>query len=95
MLHKSFITPLDRDDIHRLITKMDDILDMMEDAAQTVSLYDIQHVTPEARRLAELVLACTHESAGSDRSVTQHEKCTHALPNSAMKSIVWNRMPIT
>jgi uncharacterized protein Yka (UPF0111/DUF47 family) len=38
---------------------MDDILDMMEDAAQTVSLYDIQHVTPEARRLAELVLACT------------------------------------
>ncbi|RJX33212.1 MAG: DUF47 domain-containing protein [Oxalobacter sp.] len=59
MLHKTFITPLDRDDIHRLITKMDDILDMMEDAAQTVSLYDIQHVTPEARRLAELVLACT------------------------------------
>ena len=59
LLHKSFITPLDRDDIHRLITKMDDILDMMEDAAQTVSLYDIQHVTPEARRLAELVLACT------------------------------------
>jgi predicted phosphate transport protein (TIGR00153 family) len=59
MLHKSFITPLDRDDIHRLITRMDDILDMMEDAAQTVSLYDIQHITPEARRLAELVLSCT------------------------------------
>lgn len=59
MLHKTFITPLDRDDIHRLITKMDDILDMMEDAAQTVSLYDIQFMTPEAKRLAELVLACT------------------------------------
>ena len=59
MLHKTFITPLDRDDIHRLITRMDDILDLMEDAAQTVSLYDIKHVTPEARRLAELVLACT------------------------------------
>ena len=61
MLHKTFITPLDRDDIHRLITRMDDILDLMEDAAQTVSLYDIQHVTPEARRLAELVLACTEK----------------------------------
>ena len=59
MLHKTFITPIEREDIHRLITKMDDILDMMEDAAQTVSLYDIQHVTPEAKRLAELVLACT------------------------------------
>jgi len=61
MLHKTFITPLDRDDIHHLITRMDDILDLMEDAAQTVSLYDIQHVTPEAKRLAELVLACTEK----------------------------------
>jgi predicted phosphate transport protein (TIGR00153 family) len=58
LLHKTFITPLDRDDIHKLITRMDDILDLMEDAAQTVSLYDLHSVTPEAKRLAELVLAC-------------------------------------
>ena len=57
LLHKTFITPLDRDDIHKLITRMDDILDMMEDAAQTISLYDLQAVTPEAKRLAELCLA--------------------------------------
>jgi uncharacterized protein Yka (UPF0111/DUF47 family) len=37
---------------------MDDILDMMEDAAQTISLYDLHAVTPEAKRLAELCLAC-------------------------------------
>ena len=37
---------------------MDDILDMMEDAAQTISLYDLQAVTPEAKRLAELCLSC-------------------------------------
>jgi predicted phosphate transport protein (TIGR00153 family) len=58
LLHKTFITPLDRDDIHKLITRMDDILDMMEDAAQTISLYDLQAVTSEAKRLAELCLAC-------------------------------------
>jgi uncharacterized protein Yka (UPF0111/DUF47 family) len=58
LLHKTFITPLDRDDIHKLITRMDDILDMMEDAAQTISLYDLHAVTPEAKRLAELCLAC-------------------------------------
>jgi predicted phosphate transport protein (TIGR00153 family) len=58
LLHKTFITPLDRDDIHKLITRMDDILDLMEDAAQTVSLYDLKAVTPEAKRLAELSLAC-------------------------------------
>jgi uncharacterized protein len=61
LLHKSFITPLDRDDIHLLITRMDDILDLLEDAAQTISLYDIKAITPEAKRLAELCLACTEK----------------------------------
>jgi uncharacterized protein len=57
MLHKTFITPLDRDDIHKLITRMDDILDLLEDAGQTISLYDIKAITPEAKRLAELCLS--------------------------------------
>ena len=61
MLHKTFITPIDRDDIHKLITRMDDILDLMEDAGQTVLLYDLKEVTPEAKRLAELVLACVEK----------------------------------
>lgn len=61
LLHKTFITPIDRDDIHKLITKMDDILDLMEDAGQTVSLYDLHSVTPEAKRLAELALTCTEK----------------------------------
>lgn len=61
LLHKTFITPLDRDDIHQLITRMDDILDLLEDAAQTMSLYDIKAITPEARRLAELCLTCTEK----------------------------------
>lgn len=61
MLHKCFITPINREDIHKLITRMDDILDLMEDAAQTVSLYDLKEVTSEAKRLAELVLACVEK----------------------------------
>lgn len=61
LLHKTFITPIDRDDIHQLITRMDDILDLLEDAAQTVSLYDIKAITPEAKRLAELCLSCTEK----------------------------------
>jgi predicted phosphate transport protein (TIGR00153 family) len=56
LLHKTFITPIDRDEIHHLITRMDDILDLIEDAAQTVSLYDLKVITPEAKRLAELCL---------------------------------------
>ena len=57
-LHKTFITPLDRDDIHQLITKMDDILDLIEDSAQSISMYDLRTVTPDATRLADICVAC-------------------------------------
>ncbi len=61
LLHKTFITPIEREDIHRLITRMDDILDLIEDAAQSFLMYDIRSVTPEAQRLAELCLACAEK----------------------------------
>ena len=51
LLHKTFITPIDRDDIHQLVTRMDDILDLMEDAAQSIYLYDIRTVTIDASAL--------------------------------------------
>ena len=54
LLHKTFITPLDRDAIHTLITTMDDILDLIEDVAHSIFLYDIKAVTPEAHKLAEI-----------------------------------------
>ncbi|MBW7903051.1 MAG: DUF47 domain-containing protein [Rhodocyclaceae bacterium] len=57
-LHKTFITPLDRDEIHQLITRMDDILDIGQDIAQTISLYDIQRATPEAITLSGIMLSC-------------------------------------
>ena len=65
MLHKTFISPLDRDDIHKLITRMDDILDLMEDVGQTIWLYDIKQITPEAKRLAELCQTCCEKVLAS------------------------------
>lgn len=62
LLHKTFITPIDREDIHQLITKLDDILDLIEDAAQTVQLYDIHSVTPEAAALADLCVRCVERT---------------------------------
>ena len=58
LLHRTFITPLDRDDIHQLISKLDDILDVIEDTSQSIYAYDVHSITPEARRLAELCVAC-------------------------------------
>jgi predicted phosphate transport protein (TIGR00153 family) len=54
LLHKTFITPLDREDIHQLITELDDILDFIEAASQRIYLYGITHVTPEAIELADV-----------------------------------------
>lgn len=57
-LHTSFITPFDRDEIHQLINGMDDILDMIQDVAESMTLYDIQRVPPEAKVLAEVTEQC-------------------------------------
>src|ERR1700744_4518508 len=59
LLHKTFITPLDRDEMHKLITTMDDILDLMEDVATAISLYDVQMVTSEASQLAHICTAAS------------------------------------
>ncbi|NMF97478.1 DUF47 family protein [Aromatoleum toluolicum] len=58
LMHSTFITPLDRDEIHQLISHMDDVLDTIQDVAETVSLYDIVEVTEEAQRIAELSMSC-------------------------------------
>ena len=42
LLHTSFNTPLDRDEIHQLIMRMDDILDLIQDFAEAMYLYDIR-----------------------------------------------------
>ena len=58
LLHATFITPFDRNDIHRLISSMDDILDLIQDSAESMHLFDIQTLPPEALRMAELLDSC-------------------------------------
>jgi predicted phosphate transport protein (TIGR00153 family) len=58
LLHQTFVTPLDRDDIHSLISRMDDVLDLIQDVTEALQLYDIQRLTPEAVQLAELLNGC-------------------------------------
>ncbi len=58
LLHKTFITPIDREQIHGLINAMDDVLDLLQDASETMSLYDVRAVTEEVARLAEISVKC-------------------------------------
>jgi uncharacterized protein len=60
-LHRTFVTPLDREDIHTLARTLDDVIDAIDATAAIVRLYQIERVRPDARELAKLVAASTEQ----------------------------------
>lgn len=54
-LDRSFVTPFDREDIHNLATRIDDVLDHMEEAAHRFMIFRVDHATPQAVELAEIL----------------------------------------
>ena len=54
LLHKTFITPFDRHDIHKLTSKLDDILDLINRRAQRFPFYNLKSVPEELIELSEL-----------------------------------------
>ena len=57
-IHITFITPIDREQIHSLINTMDDVADLIQDSAETMALYDVRHMTEEISRLTDLSVRC-------------------------------------
>jgi predicted phosphate transport protein (TIGR00153 family) len=55
-LHTQFITPIDRSEIHRLLSRIDDVLDLTDAAAERLGLYDIDTVLPESRELCAVLV---------------------------------------
>jgi uncharacterized protein len=60
-LHRTFVTPLDREDIHSLARSLDDVMDAIDASAAIVRLYGIDRVRPDARELARIILLSTEE----------------------------------
>ena len=56
-LHRTFVTPIDREDISQLAHTLDSVLDLIEAAARTLVLYRMSEPTPRARELADIVLS--------------------------------------
>ena len=56
-LHRTFVTPLDREDIHSLARSLDDVMDAIDATAAIVRLYRIDRVRPDARELARIIKA--------------------------------------
>lgn len=57
-LNRTFITPLEREDIHDLASGLDDVLDAVEALASRFVLYNIDRVTPEAAQMASILQRC-------------------------------------
>lgn len=74
-LHENWITPLDRDDIHNLITRMDDVLDLIEAVADRVVLFQVTVAPPEAAELAELLLQSCEAMA---KAISMLDQLKHA-----------------
>jgi uncharacterized protein len=55
-LNRTFVTPLDREDIHALASHLDDVMDAIDATAAVIRLYRIQVVRPGARRLVEIII---------------------------------------
>ena len=58
-LNRTFVTPLDREDIHALAGSLDDVMDAIDAAAAVSRLYKITHVRPGAKRLADIICDST------------------------------------
>jgi predicted phosphate transport protein (TIGR00153 family) len=55
-LNETFVTPIDREDIHALATALDDIVDLCEEAGELLIVYGAKQGRPEARRLTKVLL---------------------------------------
>jgi predicted phosphate transport protein (TIGR00153 family) len=60
-LHRSFLTPLDREDITLLSGRLDDVMDFIEDAANAMLIYGIEKPTSRAREQAAIIVSMTEE----------------------------------
>ena len=54
-LNKSFITPFDREDIYMMSSALDDIVDLIDDAARAIVIFDVREITDYARDLAQVI----------------------------------------
>jgi len=73
-LHTQFITPFDRAEIHRLLSRIDDVVDLADAAAERIALYDIDQVMPEARDLAAVLVAQAEKMAEVVRGLRTFRK---------------------
>jgi predicted phosphate transport protein (TIGR00153 family) len=80
-LNTTFITPFDREDIHALIARLDDILDSTDAAAERLVIYRIDRIPPRVVALADVLLASVKEVRRAILAL--HDRKQHAAAMTA------------
>jgi predicted phosphate transport protein (TIGR00153 family) len=99
-LNTSFITPIDREDIYLLVTELDDVIDMINDIAHRLGMYDITAPRKDVHEIVEVLSRATleikdaftllerHESvADRCRKISQLEKQADSLYSAAIRRL--------
>jgi len=60
-LNKTFVTPLDREDIHALTTSLDDVLDYIYACGERIQLFKLKTLSEDMKRLISIIVECTEE----------------------------------
>lgn len=86
-LNSTFVTPIDREDIYGLATKLDDVVDYIEEAADFLALYQIEAPMDQAQELTKILVSCCEqlalglENLPSFRDLDQYWIEIHRLEN--------------
>jgi hypothetical protein len=68
-LEDAFVTPFDREDIHELSVRLDDVVDVIQAIAETLVIYDVKMPTDECKRLAKILSESSDELAAALRKL--------------------------
>ncbi|MDO8577235.1 MAG: DUF47 family protein [Candidatus Daviesbacteria bacterium] len=58
-INRTFVTPLDREDIIMLTQSLDDVVDLIDTSASTITIYNVKKITPVAQEFCEIITAST------------------------------------
>ena len=79
-LNRTFVTPIDREDIHALARSLDDVMDAIDASAALIRLYRLESVRMGARELARIISGCAKEVRLALEALEQHKGLmTHAV----------------
>ena len=78
-LHKTFVTPIDREDIHALVRALDDVIDDIDASADMLRLYRIERVRPAARELSRAIVSACDEMQRGVAALGKQEDVSQAV----------------